>query len=125
LLPVLEHRRQVENASAEDLQRPALPDITDQHRDVPPRGDSVVDPAPGGGHDIEDIEPDDVEPVPPCGPAPFARGSVAVFGPAKSRASVSVYALNTSARGIEGSSNHDISIPLINASISTALTVAS
>src|SRR5271169_596530 len=85
-----------------------------EHGDIPPRHGPVKEPTAGAHHHVDDVARDDVEPV-----------SHVFFVGAKSRASVSAYCLNTSVNGIEGSSNHIVSIPWMKARISTALTTGS
>ena len=66
-------------------------------------------------HRVEHGRCDDVEAVPHVG----------LDGVARSRASDCAYSLNASVSGIEGSSNHNVSIPLMKARISVALMAGS
>ena len=114
VLPLLQHRFQIQGLGAEDVQRPQIVLVADQDGDIPSRHHPVVDPAAGVPHRVEHGRRDDVEPVP----------HIELCGD-KSRPSDSAYPLNTSASRIEGSSSHRVSIPLIKARISTALPAAS
>ena len=116
--PRLQHRFEVGCGGSENLERANVVAAADQHRHVPPGHDAVVDPTAGGVDRIEHRGRDDIEPVPHVG---MGCGLVA----ASSRPSESAYPLNTSVSGIEGSSNHKVSIPLMKARISTALVAAS
>ncbi len=113
-LPGFQHRLEIEGLGAEHLEGAHILAAVHQHGDIPARHHPVVDPAAGEPHRVEDGRRDDIEPVP----------HVSLDG-ARSRASESAYSLNTSVSGIEGSSSHRISIPLMKARISTALLAAS
>src|SRR5271166_6818285 len=111
---------EVECLGPDDLQGPSVGpvgQVGQQHGDVPARHRPVEEPAAGEPHHVDDAGGDDVEPVP--------HVLSHVLGVAKSRASASAYSLNTSVSGIEGSSNHIVSIPWTKARISTALTAGS
>ena len=114
VLPRLQHRFQIAHLGAEDLERPDILVVADQDGDVPSGHHPVVDPAACEPHRVEHGGCNHVEPVP----------HVELLG-ASSRPSDSAYPLNTSVSGIEGSSNHRVSIPLMKARISTALLAAS
>ena len=105
---------EVDDLGAEDLQRPFIRVIGDHNRHVPPGHRPVEQPAAGEPHHVGDIRGDHVEPV-----------SHAGLGGAMSRANDSAYSLKTSVSGIEGLSNHVVSIPVMKARICTALTVTS
>src|SRR5271163_201573 len=105
---------EVESLDSKNLQWPIVLAVGHEHGDIPPRHGPVKQPTTGARHHVDDVGRDDVEPV-----------SHVFFIGAKSRASVSVYCLNTSVNGIEGSSNHMVSIPWTKARISTALTTGS
>src|SRR4051812_34257169 len=115
--PRLKCRIEVTGLDPEDLERSGVVADGDQHGDVPAGHHAVDQPAACELHDLGDAAGDDVESIPHV---IFLSGAGV-----KSRASVSPYSLNTSARGIEGSSNHAVSIPLTNAKISTALMAGS
>ena len=105
---------EVDDLGAENLQRPLIGMVGDQHRHVPAGHRPVEQPAAGEPHHVGDIRGDDVEPI-----------SHAGLGGAMSRANDSEYSLKTSVSGIEGLINHVVSIPVMKARICTALTVTS
>src|SRR6516164_276167 len=112
---------EVDYLGSEDLQGPTVGvvgQVRQQHGDVPSRHRPVEEPAAGESHHVDDAAGHDVEPVPHV----FSRVAI---GGAKSRPSESAYSLNTSVSGIEGLSNHIVSIPWTKATISTALTAGS
>src|SRR6516162_9940124 len=109
---------EVDYLGSEDLQGPTVGvvgQVRQQHGYVPSRDRPVEQPAAGKSHHVDDAAGDDVEPVPHV-------FSDVVVGGAKSRPSDSAYSLNASVSGIEGLSNHIVSIPWTKATISTALT---
>ena len=115
--PVSRRRQRVfkvGDLGAQDLQRSFVGMVGENDRHVPPGHRPVEQPAAGEPDHIGDIRGDDVEPV-----------SHAGLGGAMSRANDSAYSLNTSVSGIEGLSNHVVSIPVMKARICTALTVTS
>src|SRR5207237_9817342 len=93
---------------------PVIGTVGEKHGDIPSRHRPVKQPSSGETHGVDDVAGDHVEPV-----------SQVLVGGVKSRASDSAYSLNTSVSGIEGLSNHIVSIPWTNARISTALTAGS
>lgn len=105
---------EVDDLSAEDLQRSFVGMVGDKNRHIPSGHRPVEQPTAGELHHIGDVRGDDVEPVSHTG-----------FGGAMSRANDSAYSLKTSVSGIEGLSNHVVSIPVMKARICTALTVTS
>src|SRR6516225_10825088 len=107
---------EVDYLGSEDLQGPTVGvvgQVRQQHGYVPSRHRPVEQPAAGKSHHVEDPAGDDVEPVPHV-------FSDVVVGGAKSRPSDSAYSLNASVSGIEGLSNHIVSIPWTKATIPTA-----
>ena len=80
--------------------------IGDQHGDVPAGHRPVEQPTAGELHHVGDVRGDHIEPV-----------SHTELGGAMSRANDSEYSLKTSLSGIDGSSNHVVSIPVLKAKI--------
>src|SRR4051794_23214359 len=114
VLPCGQHGLEITHLGAENLERPNFLIISDQHGDVPARHHPVVDPAAGERHRVDHGWCHDVQPVP----------HVEFLG-AISLPSDSAYPLNASVSGIDRSSNHRVSIPVMKASISTAFVAAS
>src|SRR5262245_46427774 len=114
VFPRLQHRLEITHLRTENLEWPNVLVRADQDGDVPSGHHPVVDPAACELHRVQHCGRHHVQPVPHV---ELLRAS--------SRPSDSAYPLNTSASGIEGSSNHRVSIPLMKASISTALLAAS
>ena len=121
--PLVEGRFEVVRRNTENLQRSHVFVGGEQHGDIPPGHHAVDEPTACERDHLGDVASHHVEPVSGVG-GHLGHGVLFAVG-AKSRASASPYSLNTSARGIEGSSSHAVSIPLTKASISTALTAAS
>src|SRR5277367_5972359 len=109
---------EIHGLGPKDLQWPIVGEVSEQDGDVPAGHRTVEEPAAGEAHHVDHACGDDVEPVPHVVVSDVWVG-------AKSRASVSAYCLNTAVSGIEGSSNHRVSIPCTKARISTALTAGS
>lgn len=105
---------EIDDLDPQDVQRTFVRMVDKKNRHVPSGHRSVEQPTPGEFDYIDHFRGDHVKPIP--------HGEL---GGAMSRANDSAYSLKTSVSGIEGLSNHVVSIPVRKAIICTALTVTS